>query len=68
MMACELMISLPVCFAVLVLMRRWLMNLQNTEKRIETYAMLVGKNFFSARTYNFTINSNGITFSTEAIL
>lgn len=31
-----------------------------------TYAKLVGKNFFTADPYNFTIQSNGLTFSTEA--
>src|SRR4030095_5109021 len=31
-----------------------------------TYAVLVGKNFFSATPYHFTIESNGLKFSTDA--
>ncbi len=39
----------------------------NQSKRgLKTYAMLVGKNFFSAKAYDFTIESNGMKFSTEA--
>lgn len=33
---------------------------------LKTYALLVSKNFFSAKPYQFLINSNGIEFSTEA--
>lgn len=39
----------------------------NQPKRgLKTYASLVSKNFFSAEPYHFTIESNGLTFSTEA--
>lgn len=39
----------------------------NQEKRgLKKYAQLVGKNFLSAKAYDFTIDSNGIVFSTEA--
>jgi diacylglycerol kinase (ATP) len=39
----------------------------NQPKRgLKTYAVLVGKNFFSAKSYPFTIESNGLKFSTEA--
>lgn len=39
----------------------------NHPKRgLKTYAMLVGKNFLSAKPYHFTIESNGLKFSTEA--
>lgn len=39
----------------------------NQPKRgLGTYASLVSKNFFSASPYNFTVESNGLTFSTEA--
>jgi diacylglycerol kinase (ATP) len=33
-----------------------------------TYATLVGKNFFSADPYSFVVESNGLSFSTEAFL
>ncbi len=33
---------------------------------LKTYARLVSKNFFSASPYTFTIESNGLKFSTEA--
>ena len=33
-----------------------------------TYAALVGKNFFSADPYSFVVESNGLSFSTEAFL
>jgi len=33
---------------------------------LKTYAYLVSKNFLSAKPYRFTIESNGLTFSTEA--
>jgi diacylglycerol kinase (ATP) len=37
------------------------------EKRgLKTYAKLVSKNFFNAHPYTFTIESNGLKFSTEA--
>src|SRR5258706_5652292 len=36
------------------------------KRGLKTYAMLVGKNFFSARAYQFIIESNGIRFSAEA--
>lgn len=36
------------------------------ERGLKTYASLVTKNFFSAAPYQFTIESNGLTFSTEA--
>lgn len=36
------------------------------KRGLTTYATLVGKNFFSADPYKFTIESNGLTFSTEA--
>lgn len=39
----------------------------NQPKRgLTTYATLVGKNFFKADPYNFIIESNGLSFSTEA--
>jgi diacylglycerol kinase (ATP) len=39
----------------------------NQPKRgLTTYAALVGKNFFKADPYNFIIESNGLSFSTEA--
>ncbi len=37
-----------------------------TKRGLRTYAILVGKNFFSAKPYHFTIECNGMTFSTEA--
>jgi YegS/Rv2252/BmrU family lipid kinase len=39
---------------------------QHTKRGLRTYAILVGKNFLSARPYHFIIESNGLTFSTEA--
>ena len=36
------------------------------KRGLKTYAVLVGKNFFSAKPYSFTIESNGLSFSTEA--
>jgi len=36
------------------------------KRGLKTYAILVSKNFFSAKPYHFTIESNGLTFSTEA--
>lgn len=36
------------------------------KRGLKKYAVLVGKNFFSAKSYHFTIESNGLTFSTEA--
>ena len=39
----------------------------NQEKRgLKTYAKLVSKNFFHASPYTFSIESNGLNFSTEA--
>ena len=39
---------------------------QHPKRGLRTYAVLVGKNFFSAKPYQFTIESNGLKFSTEA--
>jgi len=39
---------------------------QQTKRGLRTYAILVGKNFFSAQPYHFIIESNGLRFSTEA--
>jgi YegS/Rv2252/BmrU family lipid kinase len=39
---------------------------QHPKRGLRTYAVLVGKNFFSAKTYQFTIECNGLKFSTEA--
>ena len=39
---------------------------KKSKRGLKTYAALVGKNFFSAKPYNFTIDSNGLSFSTEA--
>jgi len=39
---------------------------QHTKRGLRTYAILVGRNFLSARPYHFIIESNGLTFSTEA--
>lgn len=39
---------------------------QQPKRGLTTYAALVGKNFFSADPYEFLIESNGLTFSTEA--
>jgi diacylglycerol kinase (ATP) len=36
------------------------------KRGLSTYATLVGKNFFSADPYQFTIESNGLNFNTEA--
>ncbi len=39
---------------------------QQSRRGLKTYAILVSKNFLSAKPYNFTIESNGLKFSTEA--
>jgi len=39
---------------------------KQSKRGLRTYAALVSKNFFSAKPYWFTIESNGVTFSTEA--
>ena len=39
---------------------------QHPKRGLKTYALLVSKNFLSARPYHFTVESNGVTFSTEA--
>ena len=39
---------------------------KQTKRGLRAYAILVGKHFFSARPYHFTIESNGVKFSTEA--
>lgn len=39
---------------------------KHPKRGLRTYAILVGKNFFSAKPYHFTIESNGLTFSTDA--
>jgi diacylglycerol kinase (ATP) len=39
---------------------------QQSHRGLKTYAALVGKNFFSAKPYEFHINSNGLEFSTDA--
>lgn len=36
------------------------------KRGLKAYAILVSKNFLSAKPYHFTIESNGITFSTDA--
>jgi len=36
------------------------------KRGLATYARLVSKNFFSASSYTFTVESNGLDFSTEA--
>lgn len=36
------------------------------KRGLSTYASLVSKNFFKAETYHFTIEANGLNFSTEA--
>ncbi|MEO8403765.1 MAG: YegS/Rv2252/BmrU family lipid kinase [Chitinophagaceae bacterium] len=36
------------------------------KRGLSTYATLVGKNFFSADPYQFIVESNGLTFNTEA--
>jgi diacylglycerol kinase (ATP) len=38
------------------------------KRGLSTYATLVGKNFFSADPYSFIVESNGLSFSTEAFL
>jgi diacylglycerol kinase (ATP) len=39
---------------------------QQPKRGLKTYASLVSKNFFSISPYHFTIESNGLQFSTEA--
>ena len=39
---------------------------QQPKRGLRTYAVLVGKNFFSAKPYHFTVECNGLRFSTEA--
>lgn len=39
---------------------------QQPKRGLKTYASLVSKNFFSISPYHFTIESNGMEFSTEA--
>ena len=39
---------------------------QHPRRGLRTYAVLVGKNFFSAKPYQFTIECKGLKFSTEA--
>jgi YegS/Rv2252/BmrU family lipid kinase len=39
---------------------------EQSTRGLMTYAKLVGKNFFTADPYSFSIESNGLTFSTEA--
>ena len=39
---------------------------QQPKRGLRTYAVLVGKNFFSAKPYHFTVECNGLKFSTEA--
>ena len=39
---------------------------QHPKRGLRTYAVLVGKNFFSAKPYHFTIECNGLKFSTDA--
>jgi diacylglycerol kinase (ATP) len=39
---------------------------KQTKRGLRTYAVLVSKNFFSAKPYHFTIESNELKFSTEA--
>ncbi|HET9826443.1 MAG TPA: YegS/Rv2252/BmrU family lipid kinase [Chitinophagaceae bacterium] len=39
---------------------------KQTRRGLKTYAVLVSKNFFSAKPYHFTIESNGLKFSTDA--
>jgi diacylglycerol kinase (ATP) len=38
------------------------------KRGLATYATLVGRNFFSADPYSFVVESNGLSFSTEAFL
>lgn len=39
---------------------------EQPHRGLKTYASLVGKNFFSILPYQFTVESNGLEFSTEA--
>lgn len=39
---------------------------QQSQRGLKTYASLVSRNFFKAAPYSFTIETNGIRFSTEA--
>jgi len=39
---------------------------QQAKRGLRKYAILVSKHFFSAKPYHFTIESNGLKFSTEA--
>ncbi len=39
---------------------------QHPKRGLRTYAVLVSKNFFSAKPYHFTVECNGLKFSTEA--
>ncbi len=39
---------------------------QQSKRGLKTYAMLVSKNFFSAKPYHFTIETKGFSFKTEA--
>jgi diacylglycerol kinase (ATP) len=39
---------------------------KQAKRGLRAYAILVGKYFLSAKPYHFTIESNGLTFSTEA--
>ena len=39
---------------------------KKTKRGLRTYAVLVSKNFFSAKPYHFTIESDELKFSTEA--
>lgn len=39
---------------------------KHTRRGLRAYAILVSKNFFSAKPYHFTVESNDIRFSTEA--
>jgi YegS/Rv2252/BmrU family lipid kinase len=39
---------------------------KQTRRGLRAYAMLVGKNFFTAKPYHFSIESNGVKFSTDA--
>lgn len=39
---------------------------KQTRRGLRAYAILVGKNFFTAKPYHFSIESNGVKFSTDA--
>lgn len=39
---------------------------QQSKRGLTTYAALVSRNFFSAAPYHFTLETNGLSFSTEA--